>query len=178
MNLPERVKFARAMAVAAHEGQRYGKHPYSFHLDLVASLVRPWGEDACIIAYLHDTLEDTNLDPDLIQQAFGQHITWCVKLVTDPPAPWRGERKKLLHQRLSTIVPCDARALIVKAADRLANISHSIHSRSERHLDVYRAEHVAFKLACYRTYCTAGFFEEMDRLFAENPPSTVKRVSP
>ena len=45
---------ARDYAIAAHGDQKYGEHPYVGHLDAVAEIVRPDGELAVAVAYLHD----------------------------------------------------------------------------------------------------------------------------
>jgi hypothetical protein len=39
---------ARTFALAAQGAQRYGERPYAFHLDTVADLTAPYGEDAAI----------------------------------------------------------------------------------------------------------------------------------
>jgi hypothetical protein len=53
------IQRAREFALQAHGNQRYGSHPYSYHLDAVADLLAPFGDEAQIAAYLHDTGEHT-----------------------------------------------------------------------------------------------------------------------
>ena len=57
---PESLK-ARELAMRSHGDQKYGEHPYIVHLDAVADICYPYGQNAVIIAFLHDTLEDTSL---------------------------------------------------------------------------------------------------------------------
>ena len=54
----EAVTHARSFAIAAHGDQMYGDHPYSVHLDTVAELLAPFGEEAQIVGYLHDKAAD------------------------------------------------------------------------------------------------------------------------
>ena len=42
-----------------HGDQRYGSRPYHAHLDALAELVKEHGEEAQVLAYLHDVVEDT-----------------------------------------------------------------------------------------------------------------------
>lgn len=73
----------REFAVKAHASQKYGDHPYSVHLDAVASLVAAWGgEEAVVLAYLHDTVEDTSVTISEIEARFGPKIARCVSLLT------------------------------------------------------------------------------------------------
>jgi len=66
-NLEDRMNKAREFAVKAHGDQMYGKFKYSYHLDQVKSELMKlehsgWDvhEDAYVVAYLHDVLEDTD----------------------------------------------------------------------------------------------------------------------
>jgi (p)ppGpp synthase/HD superfamily hydrolase len=52
---------AREFAIKAHGEQKYGEFPYSVHLDEVATIAKPYGESAEIVAYLHDVIEDTSV---------------------------------------------------------------------------------------------------------------------
>ena len=54
MHSSESTRSARAFAVQAHGGQRYGEHPYVVHLDAVAEHLIPYGELAISLGYLHD----------------------------------------------------------------------------------------------------------------------------
>ncbi|MCI5143160.1 MAG: bifunctional (p)ppGpp synthetase/guanosine-3',5'-bis(diphosphate) 3'-pyrophosphohydrolase, partial [Candidatus Electrothrix sp. ATG1] len=76
---------ARKFALKHHGEQKYGKHPYKVHLDAVAELVQKYGETAIIIAYLHDVVEDTEVNLDDIKKEFGELIADCVAVLTDEP---------------------------------------------------------------------------------------------
>lgn len=166
----EKVAKARQMAVAAHGEQKYGTHPYAVHLDEVARICKPFGEDAQIVAYLHDTLEDTALTMPDIEAVFGTFTACCVALLTDPPAPNRKERKARSYAKLGSIsesVP-ESLALIVKAADRLANVRASFVSRNLGLLDMYRKEHEAFRIAVHRPGLNDDLVLVVDHLLAGN----------
>ena len=115
---------AREMAIRAHGTQLYGNEPYSVHLDEVAALCEPFGETAVMVAYLHDCLEDTQLSAAEIRSAFGELVERCCVLLTDAPGANRKARKAATYEILSRVSAesPEALALVVKAADRLANV--------------------------------------------------------
>lgn len=160
---------ARAFAVAAHGEQRYGAHPYVFHLDAVAALLAPFGEQAQVVGYLHDVAEDTAVGWEEICREFGERVATAVALVTDEPGPSRKERKGRTNAKLAATD--DPLALIVKAADRLANLRESARGVSESKLEMYRNEHPAFRAAAFRPGLCDALWQEMDVLLAAGPAS-------
>jgi (p)ppGpp synthase/HD superfamily hydrolase len=162
------VEIARNVAVKAHGDQKYGDQPYVVHLDEVAAYVQAWGSTAQILAYLHDTLEDTQLEAQIIEDAFGTDVRRMVEMLTDPPGRNRRQRKELLHSRLAKIkVQDDERlVLVVKAADRLANVRACIAEKKDALLSMYKREHVAFSRAVFRPGLTHIMIEELERLLA------------
>jgi (p)ppGpp synthase/HD superfamily hydrolase len=161
-----RVTEARDLAIRAHGEQRYGGKPYVAHLDAVATLCAPCGEDAEIVGYLHDVLEDTDCTRAQIEAAFGAFIATCVEILTDPPGPTRTARKAALHARLAAIA-ADAPekvALVVKAADRLANVKASAEEGNTRLLAMYREEHAAFRSAVLRAGLNDALIQAIDRV--------------
>jgi transcriptional regulator with XRE-family HTH domain len=113
---------ARAFAVAAHGEQRYGDHPYAVHLDAVAQLAQPFGEEAVAVAYLHDTVEDTDATLEDVGRRFGPRVAACVALLTDAPGANRGERKTKTYAKLAQVQGPSELALVVNAADRLVSL--------------------------------------------------------
>ena len=157
------IERARALACRAHQGQRYGARPYRAHLDEVAALVRAYGETAIVLAYLHDIIEDTGTPPGELDRMFGAFITRCVLLLTDAPGASRGQRKARTCEKLRAI-PAGAPeelALVVKAADRLANVRACLRDDPAR-LAMYRREHPAFRAAAYRRGLAEAFWQELD----------------
>jgi (p)ppGpp synthase/HD superfamily hydrolase len=143
--MQDRVTLARDFAIAAHGDQRYGTDPYSFHLDAVAALVSMYGEDAQVVAYLHDVVEDTPVKIELIREKFGDMIAACVSLLTDEPRINRKERKARTNAKLQTVSTNLSLVLIVKAADRLANLRAAANSSDASKLQMYGREHAPFR---------------------------------
>jgi guanosine-3',5'-bis(diphosphate) 3'-pyrophosphohydrolase len=161
-------KHARSFAIAAHGDQKYGDRPYSFHLDAVASLVAPYGEEAVAIAYLHDVLEDTAVTPEQVQGEFGAGVAACVGLLTDEAGANRKERKAKTYAKLANVCGYEELALLVKAADRLANVRACIHDQKRNLWEVYRGEHPAFRAAAYRAGQCDPLWAELDSLVTES----------
>lgn len=150
------VAMARAVAVVAHGDQKYGEAPYVAHLDAVAELVRGYGPQYVTVAYLHDTLEDTDLRYAQIAGMFGEYVAECVELVSDEGGRNRAARKAATNAKLAALTRDHDVALIVKAADRLANV------RAGGKVDMYRKEHAAFRAACYREGLCPEIWAELD----------------
>lgn len=159
---------ARLFAVEAHAGQKYGERPYSYHLDQVAAIAAPYGEEAVVIAYLHDTAEDTPVTLDEIEGRFGAKVAACVALLTDEAGANRKERKAKTYAKLSVVHGPHEIALLVKAADRLANVRACIQDRQQRLWELYRSEHVAFRSAAYRPGLCDPLWAELETLLSEN----------
>lgn len=79
------VEKARAFALRAHEGF-YDKagEPYSGHLSRVAERLKDRPE-AAVVAWLHDTVEDTGVTLDDIAREFGKDTASAVEAMTHRP---------------------------------------------------------------------------------------------
>jgi (p)ppGpp synthase/HD superfamily hydrolase len=161
---PEAVTSARAFALAAHADQRYGGQPYSYHLDAVATLLAPFGETAQVVGYLHDVVEDTPVTVEEVRSAFGEFVARCVLLLTDEPGANRRERKAKTNAKLAKVTGGEELALIVKAADRLANVRESAKGGNGSKLEMYRKEHAAFRQAAYRPGLCDTLWQEIEAL--------------
>jgi (p)ppGpp synthase/HD superfamily hydrolase len=150
------VDDARAFAIEAHGDQRYGSHPYAVHLDRVAALVREHvGDDETLItvAYLHDVVEDTAISEADVRARFGDEVALAVSGLSDPPGENRREKKARLNERLASLdpeVPGERGTLVVKAADRLANVLACLEHDPGGKLDMYRREHDGIQAAARR----------------------------
>jgi guanosine-3',5'-bis(diphosphate) 3'-pyrophosphohydrolase len=121
---------ARALAIASHGDQRYADEPYVRHLEAVVRALVSNGADPSIpahldvlcAAWLHDTLEDTDLEPTQIEVVFGRNVLEIVRAVTDQPGANRHERHLATYPRIAELEP----AVCVKLADRIANLEHSM----------------------------------------------------
>ena len=158
---------ARSFAVQAHGDQKYGERPYSYHLDQVAAIAEPYGEEAAAIAYLHDTAEDTKVTLAEIEQKFGSKISSCVALLTDEPGANRKERKAATYAKLAAVSGPNEIALLVKVADRLANVRACVKDKKLNLWQLYRSEQTTFRNAAYRAGLCDPLWSELDALLAE-----------
>lgn len=157
---------ARSFAIAAHGEQKYGEHPYSYHLDAVAAIAAPYGEEATVVAYLHDTVEDTEATLADVESQFGANVAACVALLTDELGVNRKERKFKTYAKLALVSGPTELALLVKVADRLANVRACVQDRKTGLWELYRSEHLAFRQAAYRPGLCDAQWAELDRLLA------------
>lgn len=161
------IVVAREVAARYHGSQIYGDQPYIYHLEQVERIVAYEGESARVLALLHDVLEDTHCTKrDLIEWGFTGYLVECVSLLTDEYAPSRKERKRLTNEKLSKVSGVHELALIVKAADRLANVRHSSRGGNNKYLAMYKKEYPAFKVAAYREGLCDKIWEELDALLS------------
>lgn len=121
---------AIAFATNAHSGQvrKLAKTPYILHPMEVACIVSTMTEDRETMAagLLHDTIEDCDIDPQVIYDEFGKRVYGLVlsetedKLSERPPAETWMERKEdsLLMLENTT----DEHVRILWLADKLSNI--------------------------------------------------------
>lgn len=141
---------ARAFALERHGEQRYGDQPYHVHLDAVARLAAPYGEQAEVIAYLHDVVEDTDTPLSEIEARFGDFVAACVAILTDEAGADRPTRKARTYAKMAAVSGPETLALVVKAADRLANVQACIAGEQQALFEKYRQEQAAFYQAAYR----------------------------
>jgi len=161
----------RTYAAEAHAGQTYGSEPYTVHLEAVVAIVRAVDPSplAETVAWLHDVVEDTETTTLDIYQVFGPSVATAVMILTDPPGhPNRRARKAALHETLSRLEypnggPAERTALLVKAADRLANVRACVEAADSR-LSMYRKEHAAFEAAAYRPGLCDEIWADLNRL--------------
>ena len=171
----DRVQAAREFAIRAHRQQRYGSRPYVVHLDEVAELLQPFGEEALVVGYLHDVIEDTEVLLGEVWLAFGPRVALAVLLVSDErPAP-RAERKAWINTKLAAAGGEDRIALMVKTADRLANVSACIRDGDTGRLNQYQREHAAFRQSAYRPALCDPLWQRLDQLLHGTESSSIAR---
>lgn len=161
--MSELIRTARAFALQAHAGQKYGDLDYAFHLAEVVGYVRQAVPDDCsaiAAAWLHDVLEDTTaITYEQMASMFNLAVANTVDRVTDVKAPTRRERKALTYPRIAGIHSI----VIVKAADRLANTEASEGDR----LAMYLSEYPEFRRALYieDRGPIASLFRQLDNIY-------------
>ncbi len=121
------------MAGRAHDGQfRTSGDPYLNHCLAVAAKLIEWRLDThtVIAGVLHDSLEDTSLTLEEIEQTFGHDVAFLVDGVTKVSEARKGMKDMSAYlpstrQNLSKLliaVSHDLRVLLIKLADRLHNL--------------------------------------------------------
>lgn len=110
---------AEAYAVAAHGEQRYGGGPYHIHLAAVVRVLNDFGYVGAYEAagWLHDVVEDTDVDLATVAERFGPEVASMVDAVTGLGAT-RAERNARIYAGIAR----EPQAAAVKLADRIANV--------------------------------------------------------
>jgi len=168
------LQHAIVYACGAHAavGQTYGGHPYSRHLNAVATLVESVTANEMVIAaaWLHDIIEDTKIEEAEIVRRFGPKVCNLVLLVSDEEGKNRKERKAKTHQKLANIADgsFEGFALVIKTADRLANVRQCVADNNDGLLSMYRREHEAFRTAAHRPGLCDALWEELDTLIKKS----------
>lgn len=126
------LEFARAFASVMHHGQRYGTERYDYHLEQVEKTLESFGfhdEYLLAAAWLHDVVEDTPVIFDMVKHGFDkfdERIANIVRAVTNE----YGRNRKERHKKTYPKIKANKDALVVKLADRIANVRASIQSGS------------------------------------------------
>lgn len=126
---------AMHFAVRVHGNQKYGRKPYHAHLIDVVNVLRrfiDWddlSQEMIDAAWLHDSIEDTDTTAAEIAALFGERTRELVVAVTNE----QGENRKERHAKTYPKIRGVPGALLLKLADRIANIEQSIsHNRVGR----------------------------------------------
>ena len=138
------IEMARSIALKAHGDQKYGILPYSYHLAAVVDRLKEVvGLDPVLLSagWLHDTLEDTTETVEsLARYGIPQEAITLVNAVTDGKGGNRKERK----ERPYDLIPKTTNSVLIKLADRLANVEESLRNQNMSMFSMYRKEHVVF----------------------------------
>jgi guanosine-3',5'-bis(diphosphate) 3'-pyrophosphohydrolase len=120
------VRRAYELAEEAHRGQtRNSGAPYITHPVAVTQILADLGMDVPTLcaALLHDTVEDTEVELELIRREFGDLVALVVDGVTKLDKVHYGENAQAETVRKMVIAMSrDPRVLVVKLADRLHNM--------------------------------------------------------
>lgn len=133
----QKIELALETARTAHEGQfRKTGEPYIIHPVAVAHVIADLGmdEDSICAALLHDTIEDTGVTADRIEELFGKDIRAMVEGVTKlvqqslmegtarQRAAAESARAAESLRKLLLAMADDFRVMVIKLADRLHNM--------------------------------------------------------
>lgn len=146
----ELLRQAYEVAEVAHRGQvRKTGEPYITHPLAVAKMLADYGLDEATLAaaFLHDTVEDTELTLSGVQEQFGDEIASLIDGVTKLDRVRYTNREQAQAATIRKMVVAmaqDVRVLIIKLFDRLHNIRtvHALREEKQRRvaqetLDVY-----------------------------------------
>ena len=146
------IKFYAAGAHAA-QGQKYGDSPYFWHLNSVVEVLQEFGfidDEYAIIGYLHDVIEDTGVTADdLLALGLDWPLVRSVMFLTDEGGFNRKTRKTNTYNRVKRDLSTGGRAtiigVVVKWADRVANLRNCVSTENVGLLKMYRKEAQAFR---------------------------------
>jgi len=122
------LKEAYNFSIEAHKNQRrYSGEPYFEHLYEVATILSELKMDSTTIAagFLHDSVEDTGVHLEDIEEKFGHDISVLVDGVTkigELKFESREKRQAETFRKMLMSMAKDVRVIIIKFADRLHNM--------------------------------------------------------
>jgi guanosine-3',5'-bis(diphosphate) 3'-pyrophosphohydrolase len=131
-NLPsvneDLVTKAFGFALEAHKhdlrasGEPYFTHPYEVAMIIASEF--PLDDITVVSTLLHDVVEDTDFDIDLLAKEFGKEVADIVDGVTKIGGIFRGHdiTKAENYRKMLLSMVEDARVILVKIADRLHNM--------------------------------------------------------
>jgi (p)ppGpp synthase/HD superfamily hydrolase len=148
-------KDAKHIAGVMHAKQKYGRHPYTYHLSAVVEVIKRFGYDPegkgddehialswdlITAAWLHDVIEDTPLSQTEISRRFNTRVAGLVYSVTNPSGGNRAWRASQVYPKIKYT----PHALTLKLGDRIANIEQCKKSGS-RLINMYKKEWKGFR---------------------------------
>lgn len=160
-------EFVKRFAEIAHHGQRYSIHPYTYHLNQVDETLCNFGfqddMELRISAWLHDIIEDTAFSYEQIKAGFGEIIADIVYAITNE----MGRNRKERNEKTYTKIKENKKALILKLADRIVNVSMAVGTNT-RYIQMYRKEMPLFKGTLYEKdedERIENMWKELEKLF-------------
>jgi (p)ppGpp synthase/HD superfamily hydrolase len=138
------LTFATAAHAAVGQKRKYDGEDYIVHPIRVADIVRTYGgsDDQIAAAYLHDVVEDTQVDIDTIRDMFGDTIAELVSDLTDVSCSYDGNRATRKSIDMEHTLSGSVDAQFVKLADILDN-SRDIRQADPSFWKVYQKEMLA-----------------------------------
>jgi (p)ppGpp synthase/HD superfamily hydrolase len=133
--------FATAAHAAIGQKRKYSGDDYIVHPARVASIVTQHGgtDEMVAAAWLHDTVEDTDVSPDLILDMFGGKVADIVEGLTDISLATDGNRAKRKSIDCIHSANSSTESQFVKCADIIDN-SWDIADNDKSFAKVYKSE--------------------------------------
>ncbi|KAG7361494.1 (p)ppGpp synthetase I SpoT/RelA domain containing protein [Nitzschia inconspicua] len=181
-----KVYDALRVAYRAHRGQaRKSGEPFIIHPVEVATLLAGlrMDEDTVMAGLLHDTVEDTDMTFELIQEMFGETVRAIVegetkvsKLPKLAFSDYADEQAENLRQMFVAMTD-DYRIIIVKLADRLHNMRTLKFMKPEKQVKISRETLDIFAPLAHRMGIWQFKSELEDTAFMYLYPQEYKRLS-
>ena len=176
------INKAKLFALQAHRDQKYGEFPYSYHLEKVSENLNKYrpgdlNESCFVAAWLHDTIEDTEITFQQLFDEFGRTVARIVFACTDEPGANRKERHERTYPKL---MAAGRDAIAVKLADRISNVEHSLHYNHGM-FQMYQKEYPDFKKALHLPGELKEMWATLDTLMQFHkiePPKQKKEENP
>lgn len=158
------VKRAEEFATAAHGNQKYGAHPYTYHLKAVAEVCRRSNlpEIVQVGAWLHDVVEDTETHANTVCAVFGYEVATLVFSVTDGEGANRKERKANTYPKILS----HPHGVFLKLADRIANLEACSTAKEQELFEMYCKEAKGFKERLYTPGIAENMWKYLDTLYS------------
>jgi (p)ppGpp synthase/HD superfamily hydrolase len=145
---------ARAFAIKAHLGRMHGDSFYTCHLEQVENVLIRF--DYCSFriraaAWLHDTVEKSQVTMSDINREFSGFVAFTVDAVTSAPGKTREERNSATYARIKER---GGMAIVLKLADRIANVEEAIQAailKNDNKLSIYEEEYSEFRDTLYES---------------------------
>lgn len=146
-SVEQQISIAMELAKLYHQDQRYGIYPYFRHLEEVHhTLQRTFFADtyshsiAQAVTWLHDVLEDTNINIKILEHCLEPITCMAIQLLTLPPAPTRNIQFAMMYAAIEAArisknkdVQQAARiATVVKNCDRYCNVKASMDDNPDK----------------------------------------------
>lgn len=136
---------AKKFAEEKHGNQKYGDAPYIHHClsvaDVVCRFIPNPGRVLLISALLHDILEDTATSYSDVNKKFGVEVAEVVYALMDEKGRNRAEKKRKTYPGIRE----NKNAIIIKVADRIANLEHGISKGEAGFVKMYAGEQQDFE---------------------------------
>ena len=167
MNL---VRQAEEFARQEHYYLRYDIHPFVKHLEDVITVMRRFNQtDSNLLAaaWLHDIVEDTGVSIGIVRDKFGRQIAELVDALTDGKEGNRKQRK----ERPYKLIPQVPGAIIVKLADRIANVEYCFNTKSpllQMYKREYDDEYSGFRTNLYKEEEAVEMWAFLDQLMIQS----------
>jgi (p)ppGpp synthase/HD superfamily hydrolase len=158
---------ARAFAIKAHMGQMQRDKFYTCHLEEVENVLIRF--DSCSFrmraaAWLHKTVEKSDVTMKDIKREFPGFVASLVDAVTSVPGQSHEQQNSAMYLRIKE---CGGMAIVLKLADRIANVEEAIQSaisRNESKLPIHEDGYSEFRDALYESKNADAMWAHMDTL--------------